>query len=81
MVSDAAGDDFPKQLRDASRFLKRHMADLRSLSSYRLHGVIDFGVYDMRSKKRPLLSWRLPPTLTALFGKSGLDVEMSLYDP
>jgi hypothetical protein len=80
-VSKADGTDLKKQLRDASRFLNRHMTELRSLRSFRLHGVIDFGVYDTRSKDRLLLSWRLPGSVSALLGQAGLDMEISLYDP
>jgi hypothetical protein len=80
-VSKADADNLKKQLQDASRFLKRHMSELRSLRSFRLHGVIDFAVYDMRSKDRPLLTWRLPAAFIALLGRAGLDMEISLHDP
>ncbi len=80
-ISTADGTDLKKQLRDASRFLNHHMAELKSLRSFRLHGVIDFGVYDTRTKDQALLSWRLPVSVCALLGKAGLDVEISLYDP
>ena len=81
MVSNADGDEFSKQHRDAARFLRRNMLELRSLPRYRLSGVIDFGVYDTRSYDNPMLSWRFSPSLLALFGQAHLDAEVSIYNP
>jgi hypothetical protein len=80
-ASAASGSDFPKQLRDVQRFVRKNMRDLRALARHRLHAVVDFGVYDTRTAKRVLLSWRIPVPLLASLSKAGVEAELSLYDP
>ena len=81
LVSPADGNDFEKQQRDAARFLRRHMRELRTLGTMRLRGVIDFVVADTRNYDHPLLSWRFSPQLMALFARAGIDAELSIYAP
>ena len=80
VASKAGGDDFPKQVRDVARFVKVNLKDLQAMPSHRLHAVVDFGVYDTRTRKHPLLSWRLPVPLHSLLSKAGLEAEISIYD-
>lgn len=79
-ASGASGDDFRRQTRDALRFFRRHERELRTLAKHRLHAVLDFGVHDIRSKDRVLLSWRLPLSLVRLLGAAGIEAEISLYN-
>jgi hypothetical protein len=79
VVSNADGDAFPKQARDAARFLRLHLRELKSLSRFKLFAVIDFGVYDTRTKNALAPSWRLPAKLVKLLGDAGVDAEISLY--
>jgi hypothetical protein len=67
------------QARDAARFVRLHLRELRSLSRFKLFAVIDFGVYDTRTKNTLALSWRLPAKLLRLLADAGVDAEISLY--
>jgi len=80
-VSSASGSHFPQQVQDATRFMKRHLRELKSLRRHKLHAVVDFGVYDDRSEDAPMLSWRFPSKLMKLFSTAGIDGEVSIYDP
>ena len=81
MASRADGDDFRRQLRETRRFLVRYAKDLRALKRAGLHAVVDFGVYDLRTDEKPLLSWRVDVETSALLGRLGVEMEISLYDP
>ena len=72
VVSNADGDAFPKQARDAARFLSLHLREHKSLLRIKLFAVIDFGVYDTRTKNAPALSWRLPVKLVKLLAEKQL---------
>ena len=77
-ASNAPESDFPLQVRETTRFLKRHMRDLKAVPRHRLHAVIDFAVSDTRAKDSPLLSWRFPVAFVRLLNKAAIDVEISL---
>jgi len=78
-ASSAEGDDFARQLRDSTRFIRRHLRELRGLRRHRLHAVLDFAVHDTRTPDRPLLSWRLPVALLELLAAGGIEAEVSVY--
>jgi len=80
-ASDADGGDMGRQVKEATRFIRRHQRELRGLHRHRLHAVLDFGVHDTRDADHPLLSWRIPPGLLQLLGAAGIEVEVSLYPP
>jgi hypothetical protein len=77
-VSRASDGDFAKQTRAATRFVRQHMRDLKALPRHKLHAVIDFGVYDTRTKQSPLLSWRFPVSLLKLFAAAAIESEISV---
>ena len=77
-ASNAPESDFPLQVREASRFLKCHMCELKALSRHKLHAVIDFSVFDIRSKDSPMLSWRFPSAFIRLLDEAAIDAEISL---
>ena len=78
VASNAPETDFPLQLKEASRFLKRHMRALKTLPRYKLHAVIDFAVSDTRTTDSPMLSWRLPQSFIQLLHKTAIDAEISV---
>src|ERR1700733_14648698 len=43
-VSSSSGLDLAAQIRDATRFIRRHEAEFRRIRRHRLSAVIDFGV-------------------------------------
>jgi hypothetical protein len=79
MASNAEGDKFPRQVSEVRRFLVRYAKDLRALRRAKLHAVIDFGVYDLRTSDRPLQSWRVDTETSKLLGTLGVDLEISIY--
>ena len=78
IVSEAPGDDFTRQIRDAVEFLRKHKEELaRLLKCAGLEDArLDFGI----SRKNGFLqSSYLPPELLALAGALGVGIEISLY--
>jgi hypothetical protein len=77
-VSEASGDDFARQVRDAVEFLQKHEEELARLMEYAgLEDVrLDFGV---GRKNGFLQSNYLPPALLELAGALGIGVEISIY--
>src|SRR5580658_3678385 len=57
-VSSSSGLDLPAQVRDVSKFLRRHHAEIRRLRRLRLLLVMDFGV-NVRDQ-RIFASFRFP---------------------
>ena len=78
LASDAPESDFALQVKETSRFLERHMRDLKALRQHKLHAVIDFAVTDTRTQGSPALSWRLPLSLIQLLNQAAIDAELSL---
>ena len=78
LASNAPETDFPLQLKEASRFLRRHMRELQSLSRHKLHAVIDFAVSDTRNEDSPMLSWRFPRSFVRLLHEAAIDAEISV---
>ena len=78
LASNAPESDFPLQIQDTARFLRRHMRDLKTLSNYRLHGEIDFGVTDARAITGSVfLFWYLPRSFIRLLHEAEIDAKIS----
>ena len=80
-VDVSQADDLDNQVREAIRFLKKHSAGLRRLRRHRSFKemTLDFGVWN-RAPQKPAQFFRLPDPLVQLSGKSGIGIELSLYD-
>ena len=76
-VSNAAGRDLAKQVKDAIRMLRRDGTEFRRLRRLGLHGVLDFGV-EVSDKDGPAF-FRFPTQLVQLLATYGLDMEVSYY--
>lgn len=76
-VSDAEGLDLPKQIKDATRFLRADEAEFRRLRRLKLHAVMDFAV-EVPDESGPAF-FRFPAALVQLFAKYDIDLEVSYY--
>jgi len=76
-VSSSSGLDLPAQVRDVSKFLRRHHAEIRRLRRLRLLLVMDFGV-NVRDQ-RIFASFRFPLTTIIELAKCGMALEVSYY--
>ena len=79
VVSDASGDAFAQQIRDAIEFLRMHKEEVARLMRFEgLEGVeLDFGVHQ---KNGFLQSSYLSPELLSMAGALGIGIEISIYD-
>jgi hypothetical protein len=77
-ASNAPESDFPLQIRETGRFLRRHMRDLQALAKFRLHAEIDFAVTDARSSNGTiLLSWYIPRAFVRLLDEAAIEARIS----
>ncbi len=76
-VSSSSGLDFPAQVRDVTKFLRRHRAEVRRLRRLRLLSVVDFGV-NVRDK-HIFASFRFPLATIDELAKCGVALEVTYY--
>jgi hypothetical protein len=77
-ASNAPESDFPLQIRETARFLRRHMRDLRRLAKHGLHAEIDFAVTDDRSSSgATFLFWYIPKSFIRLLDEAAIDAKIS----
>jgi hypothetical protein len=77
-ASNAPESDFPLQIRETGRFLRRHMRDFRALAKFGLHAEIDFAVTDARSSSGAiLLFWYIPRSFIRLLDEAAIDAKIS----
>lgn len=77
-VSEAPFDDLPRQLEDATTFLRDHEADVATLASAGA-AVLDFG-HSLRLGPRVAVQCdRLPGELIRLAARLDVEIELSLY--
>jgi hypothetical protein len=77
-ASNAPESDFPLQLKETARFLRRYMRDLKVLAKHKLHAEIDFAVTDARaSTGRILLFWYMPRSFVRLLDEAAIAAKIS----
>jgi hypothetical protein len=77
VVSVASGLEFPLQVREALRFLRKYEREFRRLRHLRLRAGLDFGVR-MRDRDR-LTFYRITSPLIERLDRYGLELEVSCY--
>jgi hypothetical protein len=77
-VSSIAGGDFPAQLRDATKFFRKHGQELRRLKRMRLSAVLDFGI-DVQNKSVATYL-RFPSVFVSTIARFSVELEVSCYD-
>lgn len=80
VVSEADMDQFDKQVKDATTYVKRNQRYIRKMVRFRgVKGVVlDFGI-ELRNVM--IHSDFLPPKFLQAIAKSGVTVELSHYPP
>ena len=80
-VSSASGYQLSSQVRDAQRFIRRHLRELRHLTRVFKRGtpVLDFGLLQSEAASLVLASYSFPASLIELAGSVGLGVMLSVY--
>lgn len=76
-VSEASGDELQRQVRDAKRFLLKHVKDIRRMRRLRLNAVLDFGVNAEQSEGA--LFCRFDGALVSALAVAGISLEVSFY--
>src|SRR6266508_3162021 len=68
-LSGSHGTSIEKQARQAIKFIEAHRDDFTALASYKFkYATLDFGLYDLTTKKHPWPCYRLPKRLIELAG-------------
>lgn len=78
VVSEASGDDLPRQIAEAAEFLERHREEVLRLQGF-LGGEgvsLDFGVWQRGEFGHYCY---FPPKLLQLAGALGVGIELSIY--
>ena len=80
-VSTAPGTDLPAQVRDALRFFKRHVRELRRMRAAFKRGSpeLDFSIWVLAPPETLTHSYWLPPQLLKLAAEFGFTIRLSLY--